>query len=114
MELSAAAQSWIHLILVWVGFGAVVGFMANLFLPAGSPSGFFGNLVIGISGSCIGPLAFVLLLKPQYFHPMSPIGFAVAVFAAILLLLFYRCFFFFVCKSPDKPRQASTPEKTSR
>ena len=94
MELSAAAQAWVNLILVWVGFGAVVGFVANLFLPAGSPPGLFGNLVIGITGSCAGPVAFVLFLKPQHFHPMSPVGFAVSVFTAIVLLILYRCFRF--------------------
>ena len=103
MELSATAQAWVNLILVWVGFGAVVGFVANMFLPAGGSPGFFGNLVIGIVGSCAGPVTFVLLLKPEHFHPMSPLGFAVAVFAAISLLAFYRCLLFF----------ASTPAKKS-
>jgi len=96
MELSAAAQAWVTLILVWVGFGAAVGFVANMFLPVGSPSGFFGNLVIGITGSCAGPVAFVLCLKPEHFHPMSPLGFTLAVAASIILLLFYRCFLFLV------------------
>ena len=63
MELSVATQAWVNLILVWVGFGAVVGFVATLSLPAGSPSGFFGNLVVGITGSCAGPVAFVLFLE---------------------------------------------------
>jgi uncharacterized membrane protein YeaQ/YmgE (transglycosylase-associated protein family) len=102
MELSAAAQSWVHLVLVWVGFGTVVGFVANLFLPAGSPSGFFSNLVIGITGSCAGPVVFVLFLQPKQFHPMSPIGFAAAVIAAITLLLCYRAVLFFLQKSSLK------------
>jgi len=91
MELSAATQAWVHLILVWVGFGTIVGFVATLFLPAGSPSSFFGNLVIGITGSCVGPVAFVLLLEPEHFHPMSLIGFAVAIFTSVILLILYRC-----------------------
>ena len=89
MVLSAAAQAWVNLILVWVGFGAVVGFVANMFLPASSP-GFFGNLVIGIAGSCIGPVAFVLILEPENFNPMSPLGFIIAVVTAICLLILYR------------------------
>jgi len=101
MELSADAQSWVNLILVWVGFGTVVGFVANLFLPAGNPTAFFSNLVIGIIGSCAGPVAFVLVLKPQHFHPMSPIGFAVAILASIILLIFYRGLMFFARK-PEK------------
>ena len=96
MELSAAAQAWVNLVLVWVGFGAVVGLVATLFLPANGSPGFFGNLVIGITGSCAGPVAFAVFLKPEHFHPMSPVGFAVAVLASILLLIFYRCCLFFI------------------
>ena len=90
MELSAAAQAWVYLILIWIGFGTVVGFVATMFLPATNHPGFFGNLVVGIMGSCAGPVAFVVLLQPEHFHPMGPVGFAVAVFASIILLLFYR------------------------
>ena len=96
MELSAAAQAWVNLILIWVGFGTVVGLLASLFLPAGSPSGFFGNLVIGVAGSCAGPVVLVLVLKPQNFHPMSPIGFAAAVAAAVILLILFRSVLFFI------------------
>jgi uncharacterized membrane protein YeaQ/YmgE (transglycosylase-associated protein family) len=95
MELSAATQAWVQLVLVWIGFGTVVGFAAAMFLPATGHPGFFGNLVIGIMGSCAGPVVFVLLLEPKHFHPMSPVGFIVAVLASILLLVCYRCLFFF-------------------
>ena len=101
MELSAAAQAWVNLVLVWVGFGTVVGLVANMFLPAGSPTGLFGHLVIGITGSCAGPVAFVLLLHPQHFHPMSPMGFIVAILASVLLLLLYRGLLF-VGRVPEK------------
>jgi len=107
MELPVAAQAWVHLILVWVGFGTVVGFVANLFLPSGGPPGFFGNLVIGITGSCAGPVAFVLFMKPAHFHPMSPLGFAVSVFTAIILLVLYRGLMLFV--TPEKKEQTSVP-----
>jgi len=101
MGLDGTAQAWVILILVWVGFGAVVGFIANMFLPARSSPGFFGCLVIGIIGSCAGPVAFVLFLSPERFHPMSPMGFIVAVFTSIILLFFYRCCLFFV-ETPAK------------
>ena len=102
MELSATAQAWVNLVLVWVGFGTVVGLLANLFLPSGSPSGFFGNLVIGVAGCCAGPMALVLILNPQNFHPMSPIGFAVAVLASVFLLIFFRSILFFMGVSARK------------
>lgn len=103
MELSATAQAWVHLVLVWVGFGTVVGFVATMFLPPTGHPGFFGNLVIGVAGSCAGPMAVVLFLEPEHFHPMSPVGFAVAVFASIVLLIFYRCILFFAGVKAKKP-----------
>jgi len=103
MELSATTQAWVHLVLVWVGFGTVVGFVATMFLPAAEHPGFFGNLVIGIVGSCAGPVAVVLLLKPEHFHPMSPVGFAVAILASIILLMLYRSILFFT-KTTTKNR----------
>ena len=102
MELSVTAQAWVTLILVWVGFGAAVGGVANMFLPAGGAPGFFGNLVIGVTGSCVGPIAFVLFLEPESFNPMSPLGFAIAVCTAIFLLAFYRCLLFFAGISAKK------------
>jgi uncharacterized membrane protein YeaQ/YmgE (transglycosylase-associated protein family) len=112
MELPVAAQAWVHLILVWIGFGAAVGFIANLFLPSGGPPGFFGHLVIGITGSCAGPITFVLFLKPQHFHPMSPIGFAVAVFTAIILLILYRGLMLFITQ--EKKEQTSVPSQNPK
>ena len=91
MELSGTAQAWVHLVLVWVGFGTVVGFVANMFLPTGNSSGFLSSLVIGIAGSCAGPVALTFLLDLKHFDPISPIGFAVAVIASVILLLLYRC-----------------------
>ena len=102
MELSAVAQSWVHLVLVWIGFGTIVGFAAAMFLPATGYPGFFGHLVVGIMGSCVGQVAFVLLFKPEHFHPMSPVGFAIAVFTAIILLILYRSFLFFLGISAKK------------
>ena len=102
LELSTSTQAWVNLVLVWVGFGAVVGSVATLFLPTGSPRGFFGNLVVGIAGSCAGPVAFVLLLEPGQFHPMSPVGFAVAIGASITLLILYRGLLLFKGSSGKK------------
>jgi uncharacterized membrane protein YeaQ/YmgE (transglycosylase-associated protein family) len=94
VELSGAAQSWVDLVLLWIGFGTVVGLVANLFLPAGQPNSFFGNLTIGTAGSCAGPSVFVLIVKPEHFHPISPVGFVLAVVSAVLLTLVCRIAFF--------------------
>lgn len=40
-------------ILVWIVFGAVVGWLANLFMK-GSGIGIVGNIIVGILGSFLG------------------------------------------------------------
>ena len=90
MELSAVAQAWVHLILVWVGFGALVGLVANLFLPPNGSPGLWGGLIVGITGSCVGPGLLTLLIGREHFNPIGPAGFCVAVLVAVMLLLLYR------------------------
>ena len=104
MEWSARTQLWVNLILLWIGFGAVVGFIANWCLPSRSPLGFFSTLAIGITGSCIGPLLLALFLKPQPFHPMGPLGFVVAIATSVILLICSRSLMFFARKREKKVR----------
>lgn len=92
MDLSDSAQYWVNLVLLWIGFGTVVGLFANILLPEGNPKGFFGVLVIGITGSCIGPALVTHFRKPESFQPISPLGFAVSLLAALILFLTYRLF----------------------
>lgn len=90
MDLSGAAQYWVNLVLLWIGFGTVVGLIAKILLPDGEPRGVFGVLVIGITGSCIGPALVMQLRKPESFQPISPLGFVVSLLAALILFLVYR------------------------
>ena len=90
MDFSASAQTGVNLIFLWLGFGVVVGMVARVFLPEGEPKGAFGTLVLGVSGSCIGPLLIKLLFRPEHFNPIGPLGFAVSVLAALAFLLLYR------------------------
>jgi uncharacterized membrane protein YeaQ/YmgE (transglycosylase-associated protein family) len=90
MELSVAAQSWVNLFFLWLGFGTVVGMTAQVCLPSGEPKGVLGILVVGVTASCLGPLTVSLLLKPEPFNPISPVGFVVSVLVALVFLLLYR------------------------
>ena len=90
MDLSSSAQSWVNLLFLWVGFGAVVGLVARTILPEGEPKGLFGVLVIGVSGSCAGPLIVSQLWKPAVFNPISPLGFFASILVSLALLLIYR------------------------
>ncbi|MEN6498364.1 MAG: GlsB/YeaQ/YmgE family stress response membrane protein [Thermoguttaceae bacterium] len=90
MELSPVAQQWVNLMLIWIGFGTVVGLLAKSLLPGHEPAGTVGTLLIGIAGSVVGPLVLTLTLKRDNFNPISPVGFLVAIAGASVLLLLYR------------------------
>lgn len=90
MDLSESAQIWVNLLLLWIGFGIVVGLIAQSVLPAGEPRGVFGVLVIGVAGSCIGPMIVSQLWKSGSFNPISPLGLAVSVLTSLILFIIYR------------------------
>jgi uncharacterized membrane protein YeaQ/YmgE (transglycosylase-associated protein family) len=79
-----------HDVLVWVGFGTLVGLAAKALMPGRDPGGAVGTMLMGIAGSLIG--CGVLLLFDTDFRvtPISPLGFAAGTAGAFLLLLFYR------------------------
>ena len=90
MDFSASAQTGVNLIFIWIGFGIVVGMVAKVFLPEGEPKDVFGILVVGVSGSCAGPLLIKSLFQLDRFQPISPLGFAISVLASLVILLLYR------------------------
>ncbi|MFO1041908.1 MAG: GlsB/YeaQ/YmgE family stress response membrane protein [Planctomycetaceae bacterium] len=79
-----------HELLMWVGFGTLVGLSAKAIMPGRDPGGAIGTVLMGIAGSLIG--CGVLLLFDTGFRvtPISPIGFAAGTAGAFLLLLFFR------------------------
>jgi uncharacterized membrane protein YeaQ/YmgE (transglycosylase-associated protein family) len=90
LELSPAAQQWVNVVLIWVGFGTLSGLLATLVLPARQPSHPMGTLLIGALGSLLGLLALSWIFQGRQFNPISPIGFVAATAAAILILILYR------------------------
>jgi uncharacterized membrane protein YeaQ/YmgE (transglycosylase-associated protein family) len=90
LELSPAAQQWVNVVLIWVGFGTLSGLLATLVLPMRQPSHPLGMLLVGFFGSMIGLLGLSWLLQGRQFNPISPIGFVAATAAAILILILYR------------------------
>jgi uncharacterized membrane protein YeaQ/YmgE (transglycosylase-associated protein family) len=98
-ELSQAAQHWVNVVLIWVGFGAMAGLLAMIILPVKQPSSPVGTMILGIAGSLIGLLGLSWILQGRQFNPISPIGFIAATVGAFLLLIVYRsCMAFFVNK----------------
>jgi uncharacterized membrane protein YeaQ/YmgE (transglycosylase-associated protein family) len=90
LELSAAAQHWVNVVLIWVGFGTLAGLLAIMILPLRQPSSPVAALLLGIVGSLIGMLGLSWIVQGKQFNPISPMGFVAAFIGAFLLLILYR------------------------
>jgi uncharacterized membrane protein YeaQ/YmgE (transglycosylase-associated protein family) len=88
--LSPAASQWIHVVLVWIGFGTLVGLLATVIFPFRRPLGPFWAVATGIVGSTVGLLGLSRLTPDHELDPISPLGFLAATVGAFILLLLYR------------------------
>ena len=90
LNLSTTAQNWVNLVMLWIGFGTVVGLVVRSLVPGREPSGPVSTLLICMTGSCVGPLILTFFWPIENFNPISPLGFAVSLLCAFLCLIFYR------------------------
>ena len=89
-HLTQVLEHAAHELLMWVGFGTLVGLTAKAIMPGRDPGGAIGTLLMGIAGSLIG-CGVVLLFDTSFkITPISPIGFAAGTGGAFLLLFFFR------------------------
>lgn len=84
------ARHWANDILVWVGFGTIVGLLAKAIMPGRDPGGAVATLGMGIGGVVIGCGVVSFFYDGERITPISPIGFLVATGGAFVLLFFYR------------------------
>jgi uncharacterized membrane protein YeaQ/YmgE (transglycosylase-associated protein family) len=88
--LSPAASQWINVVLIWVGFGTLVGLLAAVIFPFRRPAGPFWAVATGIIGSTVGLLGLSWLFPDRELNPISPLGFLAATLGAFVLLVLYR------------------------
>ncbi|HEY2893373.1 MAG TPA: GlsB/YeaQ/YmgE family stress response membrane protein [Pirellulales bacterium] len=89
-QLTATVQQWANDLLVWVGFGTLVGLMAKAVMPGRDPGGAVATLAMGVGGTIIGCGCLMYFTNGQRITPVSPLGFVVATVGAFVLLFFYR------------------------
>ena len=89
-ELPAVLQQWANDILVWIGFGTIVGLLAKGIMPGRDPGGAVATLLMGIGGTIIGCGIVSYFMKDQRVTPISPLGFFVGTAGAFVILAFYR------------------------
>lgn len=89
-EMVQLVQQWANDILVWIGFGTVVGLLAKAIMPGRDPGGALATLAMGIGGTVIGCGLVSYFVKDERVTPISPLGFVVATGGSFILLFFYR------------------------
>jgi len=90
LEFSQAVQSVANDVLVWVGFGTLVGLLAKAIMPGRDPGGTVATLMMGIGGTVIGCGILAYFYEGKRITPISPLGFLVGTAGAFILLFFYR------------------------
>ena len=101
-------QQWANLVLVWVGFGTLVGLLAKAIMPGRDPGGAVATLAMGIGGTIIGCGILAFFYEGYKVAPISPLGFVVGTAGAFVVLFFYRMLagYWFVDDSvPGRPRR---------
>ena len=90
IQLPENLQYWCEVILVWIGFGTIVGLLAKAIMPGRDPGGAIATLAMGIGGVIIGCGVLSLAMGGYIIKPISPLGMGVGTLGAFVLLFFYR------------------------
>lgn len=90
IELPEVVGRWVNDVLVWVGFGTVVGLLSKAILPGRDPGGAVATVLLGVAGSIIGCGTLMYVGNGLRVTPVSLPGFLVATAGAVGLLLSYR------------------------
>ena len=108
-------QQWANDILVWVGFGTIVGLLAKAIMPGRDPGGAVATLAMGIGGTIIGCGLVSYFVQGQRVTPISPLGLAVSTAGAFVILFFYKllCGYFFV-EGEVPRRRVRSPHRRNR
>ena len=77
-------------LLVWIGFGTVVGLLAKAIMPGRDPGGALATLLMGIGGTVIGCGTVSFFYGGTRITPISPLGLVVAIAGAFVILAFYK------------------------
>lgn len=107
-------QHWANDILVWIGFGTVVGLLAKAIMPGRDPGGAVATLLMGIGGTIIGCGVLSFFADGNRVTPISPAGMAVATAGAFVILAFYRLLAGYWYLDDERPRRRPRPHYSNR
>ena len=90
VELMDNLQYAANLFFVWIGFGTVVGLLAKAIMPGPDPGGAIATMAMGVVGTVIGCGIVSFFFEGRAITPISPMGFAIGIAGAFIILFFYR------------------------
>jgi uncharacterized membrane protein YeaQ/YmgE (transglycosylase-associated protein family) len=90
MQFSPDTQLWINDILVWIGYGTLVGLLGKAVMPGRDPGGAIATLAMGIVGVVIGCGVWSLVDGGRRVTPISPVGLVCGTTGSLVILAFYR------------------------
>ncbi|MBL4883032.1 MAG: GlsB/YeaQ/YmgE family stress response membrane protein [Planctomycetaceae bacterium] len=76
--------------LVWVGFGTLIGLAAKAIMPGRDPGGAVSTMMMGIGGAVIGCGTLSYFWQDSHVTPVSILGSIAATGGAFTLLFFYK------------------------
>lgn len=86
MEISEGINQLAHQLLLWTGFGTLVGLLAKAIMPGRDPGGALTTVVMGILGAIFGAGVLAYYSDSLRVTPLSPLGFLVATVGTFALL----------------------------
>lgn len=89
-QIMAVAEQAANEMLLWVGFGTLIGLAAKAIMPGRDPGGAVSTMMMGIGGSVIGCGALAYFSNGVTVSPVSIVGAIVSTGGAFTLLFFYK------------------------
>ena len=89
-QFAEQVQQWSNDILVWIGFGTLVGLLAKAIMPGRDPGGAVATMAMGVAGTVIGCGTLGYFYTGYRVTPISPLGLLVSTIGAFVLLFFYK------------------------
>lgn len=112
LQLAPEVHQLVNDVLVWIGFGTVVGLVARGLMPGRDPAGALTTLLLGIAGSVLGCGCVGFFYETERLTPTSPMGMVVAVGGAFALLGLYRLYGDLLPWQPVDSRTSSTHDRS--
>jgi uncharacterized membrane protein YeaQ/YmgE (transglycosylase-associated protein family) len=88
--MNDSARQLVNDVLVWIGFGTVIGLLAKGIMPGRDPGGAIATVLMGVGGTILGCGVVSYFNEGQRVIPVSPLGMLVGTAGTLLILFFYK------------------------